>query len=55
MNMDWFDRAEQELGEQLDNGEITQKEYWRELSDLRAEMQGGAEDAAEQAYNDYMG
>lgn len=52
---DWFERAEDELIEQLNNGEITREEFNLEMRELRAELRAGAEEAAEAAYNDYMG
>lgn len=53
--MDWFERAENELIDSYNRGEITEKEFKREMADLRAELRAGAEEAAEQAYNDHMG
>jgi hypothetical protein len=53
--MDWFEKAEDELCEQLNNGEITEREFNREMHDLRDEARQGAEDAAQDAYDDYMG
>lgn len=51
----WYERAEDEIDQQLSDGLIDQKEYQRQMRDLRAEMQGEAEEAAQSAYNDVMG
>ncbi len=53
--MHWYDRAEEELEDQLERGEITNAEFRSEMRELRSELQGQAEDAAEEAYNDTMG
>lgn len=55
MYADWFDKAEAELEESLANGEITDKEFRDEMRNLRAELEGQAQEAAEQAYNDTIG
>ena len=52
--MDWFEKAEDELVEAVNNGEISQKEFRREMSDLRAELRMQAEEAAEEAYHDVI-
>jgi len=51
----WFDKAEAELEDALRNGEITDEEFRKEMRNLQDELQGQAEEAAEQAYNDFMG
>lgn len=53
--MDWYDKAEDELVEQLNNGEITRKEFDSEMSELRRELRQQAEDAAQETYDAYMG
>lgn len=53
--MDWFEKAEANLCDQLNRGEITQKEFDSEWRSLRDEARSGAEEAAESAYNDYIG
>jgi len=52
--MDWYDRAEQELVDALNNGEISNKEFHREMRDLNAKLRQQAEDAAAEAYDDVM-
>jgi len=52
---DWIAKAEQELCDSLNRGEITEKEFNEQMRDLMAEARQGAEDAAEAAYNDYIG
>jgi uncharacterized membrane protein len=51
--MDWFDRAAEELDEQLENGEITDKEYRIEMAYLRAEYRDCAQEAAQDTYDSY--
>lgn len=53
--MDWFEREEDVLCEQLNNGEITKAEFDREMRELRWAVRAEAEEAAEAAYNDVMG
>ncbi len=52
---DWYERAEQELCDALNNCEITEAEFNREMRALADELRGMAEEAAEGAYNDVMG
>jgi len=51
----WYDKAEDRLEKELENGEITDKEYKQQMRDLNAELRGQAEEEAEQAFNDVMG
>lgn len=51
----WYEKAEDEIDQQLADGLIDGREYQRQMRDLRAEMQGEAEEAAQAAYNDAMG
>lgn len=51
--MNWYDKACEQLDEALNNGEITQKEYREQMRDLREELRAGAEEAAEQARDNY--
>ena len=53
--MDWYEKAEDELVEQFNNGEITRKEFNYEMSELRRELRQLAEDAAQETYDTYMG
>lgn len=52
---DWIARAERQIENDLANGDITEQEYNDQMRDLQAEIQGAAEEAAEQAYNDVCG
>ena len=51
----WVDKAEQQLEKELENGEISDKEFREQMRDVHAEHEQEAHDAAEQAYNDTMG
>ena len=51
----WADRANEELEKQLDDGEISNKEYWEECREINEELREEARDNAEQAYNDTIG
>lgn len=52
---DWYERAEHELTQQLNNGEITDHEFELEMRNLTAELRDSAEQAASDAYQDVMG
>lgn len=47
----WFDRAEEELERDLDEGRMTQAEFRVAMRDLRRELEDSANEAAERAYN----
>jgi len=51
----WVDKAEKQLEEELENGEISDKEFREQMKDVYAEYEQEGQDAAEQAYNDVMG
>ena len=53
--MDAFEREEAAIWEAVDNGEITQAQGMRELKDLHDSVRAGAEEAAQQAYDNEMG
>lgn len=53
--MDQFEREEDFLEQQLNNGEITLTEFNREMRELQRDYRAAAEEAAEQAYRDEMG
>ncbi len=53
--MGWFEKAEQELNEAHERGEISVSELNKELRDLRRELEMQAQENAENAYNDTMG
>ncbi|MER1969192.1 hypothetical protein [Castellaniella sp. GW247-6E4] len=48
----WYEKAEDEIDQQLADGLIDGREYQRQMRDLRAEMQSNAEEASRDAYND---
>jgi predicted metal-dependent hydrolase len=50
-----FEREEEYLEDQLADGEITTKEFNREMLELRRSYQAEAEEAAQNAYDDVMG
>ena len=52
--MDWFDREVEQLENDLEEGVITQKEFYRDMRDIRASYEQEAHDAAESTYNDYF-
>lgn len=51
----WFDRAETEIEQSYERGEISEGEHHSQMRDLHDELQGAAEEAAEQAREDYYG
>lgn len=51
----WYERAEEELENDLAEGLIDQQEYNRQVRDLRNELSAEAEDAAASTYADVMG
>ena len=53
--MNWFERAEDAIEKALDDGEITNAEYHEQIRELRAEVQQGAEAAADEARDNYYG
>lgn len=53
--MDWFDRAAEELEDQLERGELTAEEHKQEMRELKRELESQASEAAGDAYNDIMG
>ena len=52
IDMDWYEKAEDELIESFNNGEISNSEFGREMRELKAELRDQAPD---EAYNDVMG
>lgn len=52
--MDWFDREEEHLAQDLNNGMLSKAEYLRAIRGLRMERQDAAADIATEAYNNYM-
>lgn len=55
MSGDWFEREEELLVDAVNNGEISEAEYRKEIRYLRDSLRDEAEEAAESAYNDVMG
>lgn len=49
----WADKAAEQLDQEMENGEISQSEYNANMRDIEAECRQGAEDAADQARDDY--
>jgi len=52
--MDAYDREEQEIEDQHRRGEITIKEYNKEMRDLQRDWRREAEESAQRAYDDEM-
>ena len=52
---DLFEKAEDELARQYNDGEITRKEYNTEMRELARELNYLANEAAEQARSDVLG
>jgi len=50
---DWYERAEKQLEEALDNGEISDSEFNDQMRDLNAEYEQARHDAAAEAYENY--
>jgi len=51
---DWYERAEQELEDDLSSGRISLTEYNAAMRELSREYQDAAHEAAEQAYDREM-
>lgn len=49
----WYEKAEDELVNQVNDGEITEREFRQGMRDLNAEYRQGEEDAAEYARENY--
>jgi formiminotetrahydrofolate cyclodeaminase len=52
---DWFEREEERLVDAVNDGEISEQDFRKEMRYLRDELQRQAEEAAERAYDDVMG
>lgn len=50
--MDAFEREERRLEEQYENGELSNKEFTKELNELFRDYRASAEEAAQRAYDD---
>lgn len=55
MRDDWFDRAESQLVDAVNAGEISERDFREQMRDLRDQLREMAEEAAERAYDDVMG
>jgi hypothetical protein len=53
-HMDAYDREEQDIADRHSRGEITNKEYNKEIRDLQREWRWEAEESAQRAYDDEM-
>lgn len=51
----WYERAEDQIDRDLADGLIDGREYQAQMRDLRLEMEGEAEEASRQAYDNAMG
>ncbi|HEY8354573.1 MAG TPA: hypothetical protein VIK69_06100 [Methylophilaceae bacterium] len=51
----WYERAYDELVDDLNNGVITQSEFDAGMRDLRDELREAAEEEAQAAYDNVMG
>jgi uncharacterized coiled-coil protein SlyX len=49
----WYDRAYEELEKMLEDGDISQEEFRKELRYLQDEIEDCRQQAAEEAYNNY--
>lgn len=49
----WLERAEREIDEDYENGNLTDKEYRLAMQDLYAEFEQYRQDAAREAYENY--
>jgi len=54
MGPKWYDDACDQLAESVNNGEISDAEFHREMRELNAELRDAAEDAAENAYHGFL-
>ncbi len=53
--MDQLEREEEALEEAYNNGEITAKEYNKQMQELQRDYRAAAQEAAEEAYENEMG
>ena len=51
--MNWMEKAEDEISQQYTDGEITLKEFNEQMRDLMSEIRAEAEQAADEARNNY--
>lgn len=51
--MNWYDKAQQELDEDHENGLLTDKEYMQAMSDLAKEYRQAAHDAAQETFDSF--
>jgi hypothetical protein len=55
INWNAYEREEDELVRQVNEGKISRKEFDRAMLDMHVEIRGYAEEEAERAYNEAMG
>jgi hypothetical protein len=55
LKMDQFEREEEALEEAYNNGEITAKEYNKQMQELQRDYRAAAQEAAQEAYDNEMG
>lgn len=55
MGPNWYERAEDQLVDDLNNGLLSRSEFDAEMRELNAQYRQAAEDAAQDAYDNYMG
>ena len=51
----WIERAEQELCDAVNSGEMTEHEFNAEMRELMREAEAAADEAAEEARHGYLG
>jgi hypothetical protein len=51
--MSWYDRAMKAFDQEYEDGLITSKEYRAAMRDLNSEYEQAAQDAAQEAYDEY--
>lgn len=51
----WYEKAIEQLEDELEKGLISNEDFRAQMRDLNAEMQQEAEDAAQSAYDETMG
>lgn len=51
----WYDREENALVEQFNNGQISRKEFDEAMRELNQELRAQAQEAADEAYDNAMG
>lgn len=55
MGPNWYERAYDELVDDLNNGNIARSEFDAEMRELNWQLRSSAEEEAQAAYDNYMG